>query len=105
MAVEPYNTRDRGSIVKAVVGFILLATVGGLILFAVLLNDRGSVFMDDARWMAQYVAVHESAATRIPVARQMEENFGEADHFITHYGSRGEMTWNTKCFVNQRWCT
>lgn len=103
MALEPTDIRDRGRIVKVVIGYVLLATVGGLVLFAVLLNNQGGVFMDDARWMAQYVAVHKSAASRIPVARQMEETFGEADHFITHYGSRGEMTWNTLCFVNDRY--
>ena len=103
--VESSGAHDTGRTVKVVCGYMLMATVGVLVLLAVQRGHQEPDFMDvvDARWMDQYVAVHESAASRIPVARQMEETFGEADHFITRYGSRGQMTWHTLCFVNDRY--
>ncbi len=52
----------------------------------------------------EYIAIHESAATRVPIARQMEEMFAPADHFITHYGmGEGVKVWNTQCFLNDRY--
>ena len=51
-----------------------------------------------------YVKTHESASTAIPAAVQMEELFGDADHFITHFAADGApKTWNTEVFFGGRY--
>ncbi len=53
----------------------------------------------------QYQAIHQSARTALPIAVEMEQLFGTADHFITHFGSRSEASnlWNTVAFFGGRY--
>ncbi len=46
-----------------------------------------------------------SAKKSLPIAVEMESRFGEADHFITHYGfpSQKTNTWNTEVFFGGRY--
>lgn len=55
--------------------------------------------------MTDYRAAHLSAKQSLPIAVQMEELFGDADHFITHFGFSGEKsnTWNTEVFFDGRY--
>ena len=52
-----------------------------------------------------YVATIRSARTTLPIAVEIERQFGSADHFITHYGFRTEKTniWNTEVFFGGRY--
>lgn len=53
---------------------------------------------------SKYVAAIRSGFVTIPYALQIEELFGEADHFITHYGSSEPThTWNTETFIAGRY--
>ena len=53
---------------------------------------------------SNYVAAIRSGFVTIPYALQIEELFGEADHFITHYGSSEPThTWNTETFIAGRY--
>ena len=53
---------------------------------------------------SDYVAIHKSARTGIPCAAEIEEIFGDADHYITHLGmGGGTKTWNTKVFFGGRY--
>ena len=55
--------------------------------------------------MTDYRAAHLSAKQSLPIAVQMEELFGDADHFITHFGFSGQKanTWNTEVFFDGRY--
>jgi hypothetical protein len=55
--------------------------------------------------MTEYRAVHLSAKQSLPIAVQMEELFGDADHFITHFGFSGQKsnTWNTEVYFDGRY--
>lgn len=54
--------------------------------------------------MSDYVQTVESAATNVPVALEMERLFGDADHFISHYGFDDEpKQWNTEVFFGNRY--
>ncbi|MCA9110836.1 MAG: hypothetical protein KDA52_12860 [Planctomycetaceae bacterium] len=54
--------------------------------------------------MPDYVATHESAAITIPTAVQIEELYGDADHFITEFGfDRKPKLWNTEVFFGGRY--
>lgn len=55
--------------------------------------------------MAEYRQIHMSARTSLPAAVQIEELFGDADHFITHYGMRSEKSniWNTVTYFGGRY--
>jgi hypothetical protein len=53
--------------------------------------------------MDDYRAVHRYARTALPIAVEMEELFGDADHFITHFGMSGKKNiWNTAVFFDGR---
>lgn len=55
--------------------------------------------------MTDYRAAHLSAKQSLPIAVQMEELFGDADHFISHFGFSGEKTntWSTQVFFDGRY--
>ncbi len=52
----------------------------------------------------QYLAIHRSGAKTIPYAVELEELYGDADHFITHFGfGRMPLQWNTEVFFGDRY--
>lgn len=53
----------------------------------------------------EYVEVHKSAKLVLPWAVQIEELFGDADHFITHYRFPDQKTntWNTVVYFGGRY--
>ena len=55
--------------------------------------------------MGHYERVHEYAATALPAAVAMQRRYPKTDHFITHFGFRGEPTntWNTESFFGDRY--
>jgi hypothetical protein len=52
-----------------------------------------------------YQRIHRSARNVLPVAVEMEEGYGSADHAITHFGLRSQKTntWNTEVFFGGRY--
>lgn len=53
---------------------------------------------------SDYIQIHESARTALPLAVQIEELFGDADHFITHFGfDRKPKVWNTEVYFGGRY--
>ena len=65
----------------------------------------GGIAMIGSGCQVGYVETHESAKKTLPWAVQMERLFGDADHFITHYGFWGEETntWNTEVYFGGRY--
>jgi len=54
--------------------------------------------------MSDYIATVASARSALPVAVQIEELFGDADHFITHFGfDKKPKTWNTEVHFGGRY--
>lgn len=54
--------------------------------------------------MSDYKATVASARTALPVAVEIEKLFGDADHFITHYGFDSKpKTWNTEVHFGGRY--
>jgi hypothetical protein len=54
--------------------------------------------------VADYTQTVRSAATNVPVALEMERQFGDADHFITEYGFDDDpKQWNTEVFFGGRY--
>jgi len=58
--------------------------------------------------IADYKKTVASAKNAIPAAVQIEELYGDADHFIIHYGpnfidKNGANTWNTEVFFGGRY--
>ena len=52
----------------------------------------------------QYRAAVRSGFKKIPETLEIEELFGESDHFITHYGmEEGPLIWNTEVFFYGRY--
>lgn len=51
----------------------------------------------------RYLAIHRSGLNRLPYPHQMEALFGKGDHFITHYGQSGPLTWNTHVYFYGRY--
>lgn len=73
--------------------------LNGILLLTVCFVGCGPTFN-----MASYKKAHESAATGVPVAREMEELFGEADHFITNFAHDYKpKTWNTEVYFGGRY--
>jgi hypothetical protein len=90
---------------KLVLCGIGIAAVSFLFWKLLTLEPMGDYFATLDR-MRGYVATHESAITRLPIAVQFEELFpGKTDHFITHYGFSGEATnlWNSEAYFNGRY--
>lgn len=52
-----------------------------------------------------YDSTVRSARTTLPMAVELERQYGSADHFITHYGFRTQKTntWNTEVFFGGRY--
>jgi hypothetical protein len=68
-------------------------------LVSLLLCGCGSSSMKD------YERIHRSASSVLPAAVEMEEMYGSADHFITHFGLKSQKTntWNTEVFFGDRY--
>ncbi|MCE9547467.1 MAG: hypothetical protein K8T25_18500 [Planctomycetia bacterium] len=53
--------------------------------------------------MSDYLAIHKDGITKLPVADQMNAQFSQVDHFITHFGfDEQPLTWNTKAYIDGR---
>jgi len=55
--------------------------------------------------MDDYETIHRSARTELPWAVEMEQLFGSADHFITHFGfpNKDTNTWHTCAYFGGRY--
>jgi hypothetical protein len=54
--------------------------------------------------MSDYVETAQSGIKTLPWPKEMEQLFGDGDHFITHYGfSPGPKEWNSEVFFGGRY--
>ncbi len=89
-------------ITLAVIGCAALAMAGIYLFMRTLIWSQASTVED-------YVPTCESAATRLPIAVEVEKLFpGKTDHFITHYGFNrygGDRTntWNSEAYFYGRY--
>jgi hypothetical protein len=78
-----------------------LHVLGMLILTGITFSCIGG---DEMSEMSDYVRTTQSGIARLPWPKQMEQLFGDSDHFITEYGfSPGPRIWNTEVFFYGRY--